>query len=232
MKMSPCYGFVGVVLVVSLLGLFVGSGCELDSADSTVREVGIIVQGYYTNPDGGRIVGRNSGAPITSLDIRQFGDQLEAIDNNNQVFRGTIGNASQNNASYTLEGYTTAGKWGIMSGVFEVSGSSSTMRGTWIEDDFYSTVYATATVPTNGGGGGASLTISPSSATLSSNNQTQVFTASGGSGSYTWSLSSNTGTVSPTTGSSVTYTRTSSGNNTITVTDSKGNTKSATITQP
>lgn len=231
MKSAFRFGMLYAAAVAGLVSLLIGVGCELDSADSVVRET-LYVQGYYTNPDGDRIVGRNSGAPIKSLDIRQFGDQLEAIDNHNNVFRGTIGNASANSASFTLEGYTTAGQLGIMSGTFEVSGSSATMRGTWIEDDFYSTVYATATVPTNGGGGGASLKISPSSATLSSNNQTQVFTASGGSGSYTWSVANNTGTVTPTTGSSVTYTRASSGNNTITVTDSKNRTASATITQP
>lgn len=221
-------GCLAASLAVLLLG---GGGCELDSADSVVRET-IIVQGFYTNPDGGPVVGRNSGASIKSLDIRQAGDRLEAIDNNNQVFRGTIGHATDNTASYTLDGYTTAGKLGTMSGYFEVSGSSATMRGTWIEDDFYSTVYATATVPTNGGGGGASLKISPTSATLTTNNQQQVFTASGGSGVYTWSLQNNTGTISPTTGSTVTYTRTGSGNNTITVTDKQNQSASATISQP
>jgi hypothetical protein len=231
MNKLPAPGWMFMAFSVGLLSFLAGIGCELDSADSVVREVGVTVQGYYTHPDGGRIVGRNSGAAITSLDIRQSGDQLEAIDNNNQVFRGTIGNASQNNASYTLEGYTTSGKLGTMSGMFELSGSQATMRGTWIEDDFYSTIYATATVPTNGGGGTA-VKISPSSATLTSTNATQGFSASGGTGSYTWSLANNSGTINSTTGSSVTYTRTGSGNNTITVTDSKGQSASAAISQP
>ncbi len=231
MKTAFHPGFVLAACAAMAVAFLCGTGCELDSADSVVRET-LYVQGYYQNPDG-PVVGRNSGAQIKSLDVRQTGDQLEAIDNNNKVFRGTIGNASANSASFTLEGETTAGREGIMSGTFEVSGSAATMRGTWIEDDFYSTVYAVATIPTNGGGGGGtSVKISPTSATLSSNNQTQVFTASGGSGSYTWSLSNNSGSINPTTGSSVTYTRTGSGNNTITVTDSKNRTASASISQP
>lgn len=55
------------------------------------------------------------------------------------------------------------------------------------------------------------LSISPSSASVSSNGATQVFTASGGAGSYTWAMVTAHGSLSPGppfTGNSIVYTST------------------------
>ncbi|MFH0981196.1 MAG: PKD domain-containing protein [Planctomycetota bacterium] len=216
-------------------------GCELESANSVTRESGIYVAGVYQHPTvGSLLVSENSGEPITRFDLRQSGDQLEAVDNNDSVWRGTLGKESDTLATYVLSGKTTAGKDATADGTIEVSGSSAIMRGSWTEASVYGVIYGVATVPlaptnappqTNA----TQVAISPTSATLTNNSATVSFTASGGSGSYTWSVSAGSnGNVSPTTGSSVTYTRSTSGNNTVTVADASdsGNTASAVVTQP
>ena len=136
------------VIVTLPLALFIG--CEIDSAENTITDVDIIVEGYYTNPDGGNLVQKNTGSAITSLNVLQDGSSLEAIDNNGLIFRGTIGQVTESStASFTLEGYTSTRAAATIVGNFSVSGDSSTMRGTWAEPTLYSTVYGTATVPTN-----------------------------------------------------------------------------------
>lgn len=201
------------------------SACEVGSPDTAIRMVSLAIAGYYTNPDGGNIVSKNTGAAISAITLRQTGDQLEAIDNNGTVFTGTIGDAGTTAASITLNGHTTAGNPATLSGTVEKSGETATMRGTWIEATLYGTVYGTATVPTNGSGGGTgTLAISPSGTVNVSRGSTTTFTASGGS-SYTWTVSSSTvGSVTPASGSAVVYTAAASGTNTVTVrsgTDSK-----------
>lgn len=231
------------ILAAGLLGAVFYTGCEIDSAESASREVGLVIAGFYTNPNGGPVVQKNTGAPITSLDLRQRGDRLEAIDNNGFIFKGTIGNVQGNIASITLTGLTTAGNEGTISGTVEVGGASTstlgaaasaTLRGTWVEPSLFSTVYATASVPvyTNGGGGGCQLSIDPSSANLNAN-QTQTFTAKNGTSPYSWSITSGSSGGHFTTGTSsqsVTFQR---DNDTVTttiqVTDGQGCTATATI---
>lgn len=216
-------GSAGLVALILL-----ATGCEIDSSETSGRDVDIDVSGYYSGSLSGRLVEQNSGAPITGLDLRQSGDSLEGYDNNGKIFHGTIGQASGTRASITLEGDTTAGAAGVISGYIDVNGTSATMSGTWLEDAVSSRVAGTATVPEPQ----SDVTISPSSAALNSDGDTQNFTASGGDGSYSWTLSdSSLGSVSSGSGSSITYTRSSSGSNTITV-NSGGDSASASISQP
>ena len=134
---------LGIVLAGASAALF--TSCEVDSASGTERQVQGSVAGLYRGTDGGAIVSGNSGSPIRTLDLRQAGDQLEAIDNNGLVFRGTLSGESTP-FPFTMEGQTTAGKTGYMSGNISIDGSSSSMRGPWIEDDRYGTVSGEANV--------------------------------------------------------------------------------------
>lgn len=261
---------LAAVGMLGLAALF--QGCEVDSANDVQRTVGVDFTGYYRNPNtvsnyvttgtdtnGVAVVttnvvhlnvtSRNSGMQISSLDLRQNGDRLEAIDNAGNVWKGSLGEFNGTSSSFELVGKTSTDVEGRFSGTLTANQAADTstnaivgnaqgiMTGTYIEDDLYGTFYAAATIPgiiIDSGGGttnGSGLIISPSSMTLASNGASQQFTASGGSGNYTWTLSSGSGSLSSTTGSSVNYVRTSSGNNTITVTDGTLSAQ-AVITQP
>jgi hypothetical protein len=125
------------------------TACEVGSADDVVRSVGINVAGVYRGAStNSPLVSRNSGTSVTQLDVRQNGDMLEAIDNNNRVYRGTLGAVSGNSASFNMTGATTAGKAVTISGNFRIITDGGEIRGTWIEDDFSSTVYGVAAGPT------------------------------------------------------------------------------------
>lgn len=243
--MGRRWAAAGLVLAggVAAIGL---AGCEVSSSEDTdasvVREVGVDYSGFYDANTGSDtntqfVTPANSGQRVTSFNLRQNGDQLEAIDNNNIVFRGTIGNVvdsdSAKQASFTLEGQTTAGQEVTVAGTLAGSGTSATMTGTWIEPNLYAYVNGDATInqiSTNKSGG---LTLSPTSGTVSTNGGSITFSVSGGSGSYSWSVSSSSlGSVSPTTGDTTVYTRSASGDNTVTVSDSYGSSKSATVSQP
>lgn len=130
--------------------MFVFTGCEGDSAETIVREVGLRVDGYYWN-GGPPITLNNSGARVTAMNLRQTGDQLEGVDNNGLIFKGTIGNAGDSMATFTLEGKTTIGSDVTISGTITVPAGTSdaTMQGTWIEPTLTSPLYAKATVPLN-----------------------------------------------------------------------------------
>lgn len=121
-------------------------GCEVDSASDLVRSVSINVSGVYSNPNGDSLVEKNSGNPIVRLTIRQNGDQIEAADNNNQIFRGNVTEAGDGKLSFSLEGKTTTGMDAIFSGTFTVSGTTSIMAGTFIEEEGYSLFWGQSTV--------------------------------------------------------------------------------------
>jgi hypothetical protein len=237
-------------------------GCEIDSADEFIRNLPVDFSGYYTDDDR-LVVDRNSGQPIRALDLRQTGDKLEAVDNNGMIWRGTIGDVNEGesslSASFTLEGRNTLGREGIFSGTLSTDATSSTdtngnttttasgngiMRGSYIEDDIFSTFYGEAQDipgvipdPDDGGGDGTNdtegVSISPSLTTISTNGATASFTASGGTGSYNFSLSNGSrGTITQVSGATATYQRTAAGDNTITAEDSDGDSASASILQP
>lgn len=240
--------WLAALLAIGGLGLFLigHSGCELSSASSATRNVGVDYSGVYTGQNANaQITDNQSGDPITFLNLRQSGDQLSAIEDHNLVFTGTVGDPNVNSgnaeSTFSLQGKTTAGNAvtisGTLSGVNSGSSALGTMRGTWIEPNLYGNVYATAQIspivtnsptPTTN-----SIAISPTTANLTANGQTAPFSASGGSGSFNWSFSPAAGTLSSTTGSSVTYTRTAAGTVTLTVADANNAsfTASAVITQ-
>jgi hypothetical protein len=230
-------------LAAATLAIF--AGCEVDSATDVQRNVGVDFTGFYTRAGTSNallaVVGRNTGHSITSLDLRQGGDRLEAIDNNGIVFKGSIGTFDGTTASFDLSGKTTAGNAATISGTLTAAGGSTgtvgattgTMQGTWIEDSLFSTVFAQASIPGistggGGGGGGSGLSISPNSTTVAIGGQ-QTFTASGGNGTVSWALSSNVGSLSTSTGNSTIFTRTAAGSVTLTASDSSGDTTSAAI---
>lgn len=131
--------------------------CNVDSVDNVTpiqsSDGNIInVTGVYRhkddNPATPIVNPLNSGNPVTQLDLRQNGNNLEAIDNNNKIFRGTIGSVSGGNtASFNMQGQTTAGRNVSISGNIKVSGDEGEMNGTWIEPDYYATISASAIGP-------------------------------------------------------------------------------------
>lgn len=150
MKRSREWLGVLLTLTAGLTTLFL-LGCEIDSADSVVRNVEINYAGFYVG-DGGSLVSQQTGAKTTSLNLRQTGDQLEAVDNNGIVFRGTLGSIVDETATFVLDGATTAGQSVTIDGTLTASGTEGTMRGTWIEPALYGTVSGKATInpsPTN-----------------------------------------------------------------------------------
>jgi len=220
------------------------AGCETSSAEGVVRTVDIVVTGFYAHPDDGNfMVPNTSGAPIQSMNLRQSGDQLEGVDNNGIIFRGSIGRVIEGSAAtFNLEGASTSGQPAVISGNIEVSGGNAIMRGTWIETTLFSTVFGQATVPqvdTGGGdggnGNGDNLAVSPRSATIEAIGGTQTFSASGGQGRIIWTLSRpELGAITSVDGSRnerVTYAANGTGNNTITATDEALATANASIAQ-
>ena len=138
-------------LALACLGTYVG--CSVDSSDEFYRDVGVDFTGYYTPKSGDRIVVNNSGAAITTLNLIQTGDDLQAVDNNGRIFKGTIGEVIDQTASFTMEGPTTTGSEGTFAGNLRKTGDTSAdMSGTWVEADRFSTFAATGSVsptPTN-----------------------------------------------------------------------------------
>jgi hypothetical protein len=226
-------------LFISMAGMF---GCETDSPETIVREVGLFIGGFYRHPnDGNFMVPRTSGQPITSMNLIQSGDQLNAFDNHGFLYRGTIGRVLDGTqASITLEGQSTAGNAATINGIVVVSGNTATMEATWLEDALASPVFGQALVPTNApsqppDGGNEDVEISPASVTLNAGGGTQTFTASGGSGDFTWALiDSGLGGITSITGSrsqTAVYSAQGVGTQTITVRDVNGDGDSSSIVQ-
>ena len=227
-------------LFISMAGMY---GCKTDSPESIVREVNLFIGGFYRHPTGDNfMVPRTSGQPISSMNLIQSGDQLNAFDNHGFLYQGTIGRVLDGSqASITLQGQSTAGNNATISGIVVVSGNTATMEGTWLEDALASPVFAQALVPTNApaqspnNGGGGDVGVSPASTTLDADGGTQTFSASGGSGDFTWSLlDSGLGTIISVSGSrneSATYSALAVGTQTITARDSRGDIDSSTISQ-
>ncbi|NCC62202.1 MAG: hypothetical protein EOM12_14960 [Verrucomicrobiae bacterium] len=114
--------------------------CEIDSGEHATRGVDIDVEGLYS---GGPLVSGNTDGSITSLDIHQAGDRLEAVDNRGILYKGTIGQvtAAGESATYTIRGNNLNEVEITASGVFQMDGDKMVMTGTWIEPDKYCTIY-------------------------------------------------------------------------------------------
>ena len=203
-----------------LLGL---NGCDISSGDDVVRNVGgTSISGLYTN-GGGRLVSpTNSGNALTSLNVIQTGDRLEAVGNDGQIYRGTIGNIIDNLASFTLSGTTSAGIAATLSGTIRIDGTTGVMTGTWIEPGLFGTVSASAAIAGQSGdgdNGNGNGDLSISGPTTLSVGNSGTYTATGGSGSINWSIgNSSIGSPSNGTSSSFTYTASATGTQTITLT--------------
>ncbi len=149
-------------LLLSGLIFGVSSGCRISSSDSVSRNVGINIAGVYRGANG-NLVQSNTGAPIRELNVIQDGSRLQAIDNNGLMFRGNIGSVEgtggERSASFTLEGLTSSGAEGIISGTIRVSGDTANMTGTWAEPSLFSTVSGRASIsgqqPEIGNGNGS-----------------------------------------------------------------------------
>ena len=237
------------------LAALVLAGCDVDSTDSTTAVMsdneGNIYNysGLYmsiTNTSGstngyGTLVfpaGRQSGTALIWMRLLQYGSALEAYDNAGLAWSGNVSAQNGETASFSLQGRTTAGNSVEIFGTLDYAAQLSTMDATWIEPGFAGSIFAQATVSpvatnspvvTNTPTG--DVTVSPTSKTLSTNGQFQVFTASGGNGSYTWSYSGTGGSLGTTTGTTNTFTRNTSGSGVIQV-SSDGDSATAIITCP
>lgn len=240
---------VGAICIAHLALILLPCGCEIESSDSFARNVSVDFSGFYTACDeNDSIVQQVTGARIRTLDLRQTGDQLQAIDNNSLVWRGALGEPQNGRSSFELRGRTTEGVEGIFSGTLSSSdggttnssgGANGSMTGTFIEPNLFSTFCANADIPgtiddgNDDGGSGGDLSVSASPTTISSPTGTASLSVSGGTPPYTWSTPS-AGTISlpPSgNGSSATYNRNSAANATVTltVTDNTGETGQVTI---
>ena len=120
-------------------------GCRISSSDSVTRNVDINVAGLYRN-NGNPVISQQTGSTVTQLNVIQDGDRLQAIDNNGLIFRGRIGSVQNGSATFNLDGMTTTGQEGVISGTISVEGNTATMRGTWAEPTLFGNVLATAEV--------------------------------------------------------------------------------------
>lgn len=234
-KNNLCTFLFSLLYAAGIFGFVVG--CDVESGSDVVRGVSVDFTGVYRN-DNGRIVTRQTGATVTELNLRQQGDQLEAIDNNGLIFRGSLGSVRDGSATFNLSGETTVGQEVLISGTLNGENTAGTMRANWIEPTINAIVFAVATispvvtntVPGNGDGGANPLTIRPAGTISISVNNNVTFTAGGGTGNYQWQVNNqNLGFLSNTTGSTVTYTPSRNGTQRVTVTD--GNqTQTTTVT--
>jgi len=104
---------VAFLLTVASTLFFVG--CEGDSAETLIRNVILQVAGFYIPVEGATTIpGDNTGNPVTSLDLRQNGDQIEAIDNNGIIFKGAtvlgINGRRMFQTWYQMENFLLAGQ--------------------------------------------------------------------------------------------------------------------------
>ena len=238
-------------LALPLAALLWTVGCDVDSTDSTTSTIsdndGNIYNyaGLYMNTEEGSTNGygalvfpanRQSGVKLVWLRLLQYGSVLEGYDNAGMTWSGSLTAQNGAVASFNLQGRTTAGVSVDIAGTLNADGQLATMDAAWIEPGFAGSIFGTATVSpvatnspivTNS----TDVVVSPTSASLTTNGQTRGFTATGGDGSYVWSYSGTGGSVSPTTGSSTTFTRSGVGSGVLQV-SSGGDSASATISCP
>lgn len=242
----PALGPLAVAAAFSLLALGLAA-CDVDSTDSTTSVIsdneGNIYSyaGLYMNTEEGSTngygalvfpAGKQSGVKLIWLRLLQYGSVLEGYDNAGMTWAGSLTAQNGGVASFGLKGRTTAGVSVDVAGTLSYASQESTMDASWIEPGFAGSIFGKATVSPAATNTPISnnVRISPTNATLNSTTVTQmVFNATGGNGTYSWSHNSSVGTLSATTGSSITYRYASAGNDTLTVT-SDGKSASARIT--
>lgn len=166
-------------LLLSAAGLFAMtslSGCG-GGADNPSNELDGSFTGLYTQPAdivtvgtnsgaggvvtfstniavvAGAIVTTNSGTPVTQLRITQTQGALRAVDNAGNVFTGTFSIAYALGGLIQMDGVVAGGTPVHIAGYMETADSTAWITASWIEPNFKSTLYASATVtpfsPTN-----------------------------------------------------------------------------------
>ena len=228
---------IALALALPLFAFWVG--CEVDSTTAVPSDnAGTIYNfsGLYSRTDSNGVqqvlvfpTNQQSGVELTWLRLLQYGNVLEAYDNAGLNWSGNISSLQAGTASFSLQGQTTAGQAVEITGTMDYEDQNSFMNAAWIEPTFAGSIIARATVsPAATNDSSSSVTISPSSATISVNGS-KAFTASGGNGTYTWTQNNSArGTLSSTTGTTITYEWDSSGTDILTVT-SDGDSDSASI---
>ena len=152
---------IGLMMVLMLGLLAVGAlpGCEVGSPNNVTALANGDFSGQYAGTTNSALVANNSGSPVTTLTLNQSGNQLQALDNNGILFKGTIGDilgssgsstnsssSSSMSATFTLNGLTTAGQTVTINGNLHASGTTATMTGLWIEPGLNSSINGTATI--------------------------------------------------------------------------------------
>ncbi len=132
--------------LLGLLAVGVFPGCEVGTPDDATPVGNGNFSGYYVGSSNANLVANNSGNPVTSLTLSQFGNQLQGVDNNGMLFKGTIGDIISATATFTLTGSSTAGAAVTINGNLRASGTTATMAGTWVEPGLYSGIYGTASI--------------------------------------------------------------------------------------
>ncbi|MCX7007789.1 MAG: hypothetical protein NTY53_11180 [Kiritimatiellaeota bacterium] len=142
MKAKTCWWTValGSLLAVGLL-----PGCEVGSPDTVEATANGDFSGRYANGSS-PMVNNNSGNAINTMALNQSGNQLQAVDNNGILFKGTIGDILNSSASFTLNGVTTAGQTVAINGTLRAVGTTASLSGIWAEPGVYSSIYGTASI--------------------------------------------------------------------------------------
>lgn len=217
------------------------AGCEVDSSNASgivANNSGTVYDfsGLYSSTsgngqEGGSLVypaERQSGTKLTWLRIVQDGSSLQGYDNAGMKWHGSIASVEEAIARFSLEGSTTAGAAVTVAGTMTYSSGQSTISAAWLESGGFSgSLFAVGSVSAPTTNVTSTVHVSPTSATLAAG-ESRSFTASGGNGSYVWTHSGSCGTLSSTSGSTITYTHSSKGTDTLTVT-SAGDSASAAI---
>jgi len=206
-------GFIAAA--ASLLLAAIPSGCSDDSPDTSQLDNYFASHPYVSDP-------RSGGTAVVGLSPESA--TIDAI-GGSQLFT-----ASGGSGGYTWD--TTDHGVGTMT----PKGSQAIYTALAIGDNYVvvSDAKGNAAIAHVSGTPAAAMTISPGSATLSSDGQLQVFAVSGGVAPYSWTMTSSSVGLFPdgNTGSSVVYMRTHTGNNALTVTDGSGNSAHVVVSQP
>ena len=201
------------------------NGATSVSATSATMDASWLESGF-----SGSIFAKATTSPATSNATKELSiSPTSASLNSNKVTQVFTASGGAGSFTWTLSStnYGSLSSSGNQA-TFTASGDAGTTTIT-VTDTNGASATATATYS---GSSSSSLKISPSATTLTGNDDTVSLTASGGSSPYSWTVSSTTlGSVSATTGSTVTYTsKKVAGTATITVTDDDDNSATATVT--